>query len=93
MQREFALLSLPAARAAGLINARCDLADHSLTPDVLRGLAFAVVADADEADDALETRAPAVVAEHGLVDAVAAQVAPDVGIADLTFWNFLGDPC
>lgn len=89
--RQFALLSLPVARAHGLINARADLADHSLTPDALRGLAFAVIADADEADDALETSAPAVVAEHGHADAVAAQVAPDVGIADLTYFVFVGD--
>lgn len=86
--RQFALISRNVARLAGLIDSRGNLVDHDRTAEQLRSMAFATVSDRRGDDDALETRAPGIVADHGFADAVAAQLThgADMGIGDLTYW-------
>lgn len=86
--RHFALIMMETARAAGLVDRRGDLVDHEFDRPALEALAFALIADKDGKEDALQSgRAAALTAQHGHRSCVAAQLthAYGLGLGDMTY--------
>lgn len=86
--RHFALITMEVARAAGLVDRRGDLVDHDLDRPALEALAFALIADKDGKEDAVQSgRAAALTAQHGHRHCIAAQTTHSYGsgLGDMTY--------